>query len=467
MKLRPKILSLVIGILLVAFVALSIPLYWYGRSALEDELDKRLASTAQIAARQVQGDLLNNLVKEPALLTVRSTLERELSAYLIDGIEGIAVFSQGGDELASRSRGDNEPPSLPILLEMVTGMADTGTSVVSELYQLPGGDYFKAAAAAVQVDASDPPVLVVWGGADFMAVIDQMVGSVFWIVLVSIVVAVSLAIVFSRSLIRPVMDLSNYAKSIQKNIYSGEVSLGRSDELGDLNRSLAEMHGEIRQHEESMKQLLSGIAHEIKNPLGGMEIYTGLLEEALAEGASDEDIAERRSYLEKVTQELGHLKQIVLEYLDYARPLKGHPEPLQVEAVLEDIHRILEPELKQKGVIYHHSGTGVILGDESKLRRVFVNLLKNSLEAVDEEGTIAITVESRDSRIRVEVSDNGSGIAEEHIGKIFDPYFTTQDKGYGLGLAIVKNIIDEMNGTIIVQSEAGQGTRFTLSFAKA
>jgi signal transduction histidine kinase len=467
MKLRPKILSLVIGILLVAFVALSIPLYWYTRSALEDELDKRLISMAQIAAMQVRGDLLNNLVKEPALLTVRSALEQELSFFLIDGVEGIAIYSQGGDVLARANRREIDIPSLPVLLEMLTGMADTVTAVVSELYQLSGGEYFKAAATSIDVDAGTTPVLVVWGGADFMAVIDQMVGSVFWIVLVSVVVAVSLAIVFSRSLIRPVTDLSSYAKSIQKNIYTDKVSLGRSDELGDLNQSLAEMHTEIRQHEESMKQLLSGIAHEIKNPLGGMEIYAGLLEEALAEEASEEDMAERRSYLGKVIRELSHLKQIVLEYLDYARPLKGHPEQLKLEVILDDIHRILEPEIRQKEVNYHHSGNGVILGDESKLRRVFVNLLKNSLEAVDENGTIAVTVECKDSRVSVEVSDNGRGIPKADIDKIFDPYFTTQDKGYGLGLAIVKNIVDEMNGTIIVKSEADRGTEFTLSFAEA
>ena len=89
-------------------------------------------------------------------------------------------------------------------------------------------------------------------------------------------------------------------------------------------------------------------------------------------------------------------------------------------------------------------------------------LLKNSLEAVDEKGAINVSIESQDRVVSVAVADNGKGIPEADLENIFDPYFTTQDKGYGLGLAIVKNIVDEMNGTIIVDSEAGKGTRFTL-----
>jgi len=466
MKLRPRILSLVIGILVVSFLALSIPLYWYIRSALENELDKRLLSTAEITASQLRKDLLVNLAREPALATVRSMLEKDLSTFLVGEIEGIAVYSEGGTELAMWSVNRSDQPDMGVFLQTFLSLQSPVDREVSELYQLSQGEYFKAAAVLIEDGTDSPLFLVVWGGADFMTVIDQIVGSIFWIVLVSIIVSVSLVIVFSRSLIRPVMELSAYTKAIQKNIHSKPMDLGRKDEFGDLNRALAEMHTEIRQHEESMKQLLSGIAHEIKNPLGGMEIYTGLLDEALSQGPNDGDMAERRSYLEKVTRELRHLKQIVLEYLDYAKPLKGHLEPLQVEVILEDILLILQPEIKQKDVAYHLSGQGVLLGDESKLRRVFVNLLKNSLEAVRQNGVIRLHIENRAELVSVEVADNGCGIPEADIENIYNPYFTTHEKGYGLGLTIVKNIIDEMNGTILVESIAGQGTKFTLRFPK-
>ncbi len=462
MKLRPRVLILVIGILVISFLALSIPLYWYTRSALEDELDKHLLSTARIVAGQLSSDLILSLTREPALSTVKLALEQELASFLTAGIEGLVLYSQEGTELAMQGEMRTDYPRLSILLQNLSSVGKNAGSAVSEIYQYPDGGYFKAAAVPVNTGDNASPILVIWGGADFMNVIDQLLGSLFWIVLVSIVIAVSLAIVFSRSLIRPVMQLSDYTKSIQRNIYSETVDLERLDEFGDLNRALVEMHTEIREHEQSIKQLLSGIAHEIKNPLGGIEIYTGLLEEVFADGAPGADLTEHRSYLEKVVKELGHLKQVVLEYLDYARPLRSHLEPLAVESIFEDIHRILHPEIKQKNVRYRLSGKGVVLGDESKLRRVFLNLLKNSLEAVNEQGSITVNIHSQDSLISVEVADDGKGISATDLPEIFDPYFTTQDKGYGLGLAIVKSIVDEMNGTILVESEADKGARFTL-----
>jgi len=413
MKLRPRILSLVIGILIVSFLALSIPLYWYTRSALEDELDKRLLSIAEIAAIQLRTDLLANLVREPALVTVRATLEQDLSTFRVEGVEGLAVYTSGGVELARSQVAPSEYADIAVLLQSLLSLQYPVDRAVSELYRLSAGEYFKAAAISMEVGATAPLILVVWGGADFMAVIDKIVGSLFWIVLVSIVAAVSLAVVFSRSLIRPVMELSAYAKSIQKNIHSEPVDLGRTDEFGDLNRAISEMHAEVREHEASMKQLLSSIAHEIKNPLGGMEIYTGLLEESLSLDADAKELDDHRSYLGKVTRELRHLKQIVLEYLDYAKPHKSDLEPLQVELIFEDILRILQPEMRQKDVAYQISGQGVVPGDESKLRRVFVNLLQNSLEAVDGNSTIDITIESSPDGVNVVISDNGRGIPQQ------------------------------------------------------
>lgn len=447
MKLRPKVFSLVLGILVVSFVVLSVPLYWYARSALEEELDKRLLTVCRIVEKDMNKDLLRVLVQEPSLSNVRATLEKELSAFAVENVMGIAVYGRDGTVLAGTHK------AAPVLLQAFAETEGDLGERVSEIYELGEGDYFKAAAVTV---SNPPAVVVVWAGAEFMTVIDEIAGSLLWIILITLVAAISLAVVFSRSLIRPVRALSRYARSIQRNIYSKPVDLGRNDEFGDLNRSLSDMHADIRQHEQSTKQLLSGIAHEIKNPLGGMEIYTGLLEEELS------NQSDHQSYLEKITGELHHLKQIVLEYLDYARPLKGDLKKVPLESILEDAYRILMPEIKQKKVNYSLKGKGTVVGDESKLRRVFVNLLKNSVEAVDKKGSISVTLEGKDNTVGIKISDNGTGIPEENLSNIFQPYFTTQDKGYGLGLAIAKNIIDEMNGTILVESQVGKGTTFSV-----
>ncbi|MFQ6674007.1 MAG: ATP-binding protein [Fidelibacterota bacterium] len=465
-KLRPKVLALVLGILAVSIGVLTIPLYWYTRSALEDQLDKRLLAVCEITANNLNRELLYVLSGEPSMTAVRAAFEKELSRFLVDKVDGIAVYGPGGTQLAHVGFGENDDPNISLLLGAFSGVPTGPEPVVSEIYQLPGRGYLKAAARKVNTGPDSPAVLMVWGGADFMSVIDQMVGSVFWIFLASMIAAISLAMVFSRSLIRPVRQLSAYARSIQRNIHAGEVDLDRTDEFGDLNRSLVEMHTEIRENEQSTKQLLSGIAHEIKNPLGGMEIFSGLLKEELSESSRGTDTEERGLYLEKIMGELRHLKQIVTEYLDYARPLKDNLKPLQLETVFEDAYRLLLPELKQKKVRYALTGNAVILGDESKLRRVFVNLLKNSLQAVGNGGTIAVSIEDRKGIGAIVGSDDGVGIPAQDIDRVVLPHFTTQDRGYGLGLTIARNIIEEMNGTIVAESEAGNGTTFRMELPK-
>ena len=304
--------------------------------------------------------------------------------------------------------------------------------------------------------------LLVCRGTDFMSEIDQITGIVFWIILITVGIAMGLAVIFSQSLLSPVKKLSEYTKLIKKNIYTDTVTLNRKDEFGDLSQSLSEMHTEIKQNEQTMKQLLSGIAHEIKNPLGGMEIYSGLLQEELAKSNGNSTSDESLNFLGKITQEIQHLKQVVLEYLDYAKPLKSDLKPIHIESLIEDIYRILLPEMRQKKISYTLSGQGEVLADESKLRRVFLNLLKNSLEAVDEKGTIKVEIKNENSTTIIDVTDNGIGIPEDNMSQIFQPYFTTRDKGYGLGLTIAKNIIDELNGTIIVKSQKGKTTTFTI-----
>ncbi len=463
MKLHPKVLSLVLGILIISMAVLSIPLYWYLRSALEKELDKRLLSAALVISNNLNEDFIDILIKEPELPHVREKFENELVKFAMVEIYGVSIYKKNGVLLAKRNFQDVEVNGLQPLLLSFTKLIKN-QSTVSEIFELDNGIFVKAAAVPYKLNGHTSAIVIVWAGAEFMTVIDQILGSIFWIILVTIIVAVSLTIVFSQSLIKPVKALSYYAKSIEKNIHTEPINLNRQDEYGDLNRSLIDMHTEIKKHEQSTKQLLSGIAHEIKNPLGGMEIYAGLLNEEFSKNPLNRNFKEHKSYLKKITQELHHLKQIVLEYLDYARPAGSTIEKVSIQSVCEDVFRILQPEMKQKNIHYHLTGEGVVLGDKSKIRRVFLNLLKNSYEAVDESGEIGVNIQNSNESIKIKVFDNGKGISSDDLEKIFNPYFTTHEKGYGLGLTIVKNIVDEMNGTIIVESEIGKGTNLILEF---
>jgi len=457
---------LVLGVLVVSMSLLSIPLYWYSRAALEDELGDQLKRINRIIALSLDKELVGLLAVEPGLTSVRQQVESALSELAVPGIEGLTLYKPDGTILAEDKRLKRNKlelaPSLPDLLALKN---DTDP-VVSEIYELDQGRYVKAAAIPIQTSLESQVILVVWAGANYMTVIDQMAGSLLWIIMASFIIAIAMTLVFSRSLIRPVRALSGYAESIQTNINSQPVDLGRSDEFGDLNNSLMEMHREIQKQEESARQLLAGIAHEIKNPLGGMEIYSGLLSQELGQLPPDAKFEEYRSYLEKITSELNHLKRIVQEYLDYARPLKNVIETLTINDIYSDIMKILQPELGVHDQTINLKGDAQLQADRTKLQRVFLNLIQNGLEASGESGVIDIHVQDSRDELIVDFKDTGTGIPEADHNRIFEPYFSTRDRGFGLGLSIVRSIMNELGGIIVVQSSDSEGTVFRMKLPR-
>lgn len=462
MKLSPKVILLVLGILVVSMSMLSIPLYWYSRVALEAELGDQLKRINRIVATSLDNNVISMLADEPQLLSLRQKLEKELSRMAVPGIEGLTLYKQDGTILAQdKSLRENIArlsPALPTLLSL----KNETDPVVSEIFELEQGKHVKAAAIPIRTNQGTTVILVVWAGANYMSIIQQMTGSLLWIFIVTVIIAISLTLVFSRSLIRPVRALSSYAKAIQSNINSAPVVLGRNDEFGDLNQSLVDMHQEIIRQEESARQLLAGIAHEIKNPLGGMEIYSGLLQEELAQ-ILQENSAEASDYLGKITAELHHLKQIVQEYLDYARPLKSVIVPVKLSEIYTDVLTLVKPELNALGQRLDLVGDAGVMADRSKLHRVFLNLIQNGIAAAGKSGVLSVEVSSEKSDVFLRFEDNGTGIPEGDQERIFEPYFSTNDRGYGLGLSIVQSIVGELGGTIIVEKSSARGTIFKVT----
>ncbi len=465
MRLSPKVILLVLSVLLVSMSLLSIPLYWYSRAALDEELGEQLKRISAIVSYSLDKDMIRTLNEEPGLQGIRRHVEGALTGFAVSGIEGLTLYKQDGSILAQEQKLQKHiarlSPALPGLLTLENDI----DPVVSEIYELDDGRHVKAVALPLNLGANEKVILVVWAGASYMGIIQQMQGSLLWIFLAAVVVAVALTLVFSQSLIRPVRALSQYAGAIQSNINSEPVFLNRSDEFGELNQSLVEMHEEIKKQEESARQLLAGIAHEIKNPLGGMEIYSGLLEDELTQLASQEG-QDADSYLRKIRVELQHLKQIVQEYLDYARPLKSVIESVKLSEIFENVQALLKPELDTQNQSITMTGDARLLADRSKLHRVFLNLLQNGLTAAGKNAQLKITIESDRSTVNIYFEDNGSGIPEADQERIFEPYFSTHDRGYGLGLSIVRSIVGELSGTIVVQKSSETGTIFKVSLPK-
>jgi PAS domain S-box-containing protein len=204
-------------------------------------------------------------------------------------------------------------------------------------------------------------------------------------------------------------------------------------------------------------EMASGVAHEIKNPLGSIKLFV----ESLLEHYDEPGY--RENFTSIVLPEIDNLNQIVRDLLEYAKP----PSLMKVETDVADLVRttlrLLDGEIRERGVTVRFDGRGPEVQapcDGEKIKRVLLNVIQNSLEAMDgrEKRELSLDVSALNGRVRVEVRDTGGGIEEENIGKLFRPFFTTKTQGTGLGLAIAHKIVEDHEGSITVSSGPNQGT---------
>jgi two-component system NtrC family sensor kinase len=209
-------------------------------------------------------------------------------------------------------------------------------------------------------------------------------------------------------------------------------------------------------------RMASQITHEVRNPLASIGLYAELLGDEISEKGP-----EPRRLLSSIASEVDRLTEITENYLRFARFPEAKLESEDLGAVVESVLEFSRAELAQAGIsldIAVARGLPEIAADESQLRQALLNLVRNAREAMVGGGRLRVSVDAGQGQVRLRLSDTGAGIAEVDLAKIFDPFFSTKDKGTGLGLALVQQIVAEHAGRIDVESAAGQGTTFTLTF---
>lgn len=225
----------------------------------------------------------------------------------------------------------------------------------------------------------------------------------------------------------------------------------------------------------SLTNLAASVAHEIKNPLGAISIHIQLLQKAIAKArGKDNQIPDKKfveNYLDIVNEEIDNLNKIVVDFLFAVRPVSANLELLHPNQIIEKLVDFLKPEYdKEKiGIEVELCKEDIrLLLDEKLFREVIVNLSQNAIYAINEnkkikDGCLKIKTYIKDDRYHLEISDNGCGMTEEKLSRIFEPYYTTKATGTGLGLTMVYKIIKEFSGDINVESELNKGTTFFIS----
>lgn len=226
-----------------------------------------------------------------------------------------------------------------------------------------------------------------------------------------------------------------------------------NEELAEKNRAM-----ERSRRLAAMGEMAAKIAHEIRNPLGSMAIFASLLERELGTDF------EKRRLAEHITKGVKTLDNILSNMLLFAASPSARLKQIDIQEIIED--SLLLTRGREKGGVEiktEFKGSTSMMGDQHLLRQLFINLFINALDALEDGGELTVKTRSMSNGfIEIEVSDTGSGIPEDSIDRIFDPFFSSKDRGTGLGLAIVSTVVDAHNGSINLWSKVNEGTSFRI-----
>ncbi len=249
----------------------------------------------------------------------------------------------------------------------------------------------------------------------------------------------------------------------------GEKEIFRGVSLSFLDISDLKEEDEKRSFNEKLKTLIplaAGLAHEIGNPLNALDIHMQL---ALREtrNMTSSQKAKLEKYLNVAKEEINRLDRIVARFLGAVRPLKGNLKFKNVNETLDAALDFMAPEASlAKITVERRFQTNLpeFLYDEDQLKQAFINLIKNAIQAMPKGGLLKVQTQQNNQQIRILFTDTGVGIKKEEIEHVFEPYYSTKEKGSGLGLVAVKRIVSNHGGSVQIESTQNKGSTFILLF---
>jgi signal transduction histidine kinase len=276
------------------------------------------------------------------------------------------------------------------------------------------------------------------------------------------VLAAILAAILAGSVVRPMERLSRVAIRIQRGHLDKPVAAEGGHEVGRLARAMERMRVGILERDDQLRLMLAQVAHEIRNPLGGVELFA-------AAAAETEEPVERARLIARVRSEVAALNDIINDFLSYARPMSPAEGASDVRGPIREAVELVEAELDEHGgslEVELPSTPLLALVREEHVKRATLNLLRNAAQASQH---VRLQASTQNAEVVIIVSDDGPGVARELRDRVFDPFVTDKEQGAGLGLAIVKKVAEANGGRVELaepsQSTSGKGAEFRLYFS--
>ena len=397
--------------------------------------------------------------------------------YLLDNQRAAQFKTLTGADIAFAMAGAVRASTLPgsreALADLLAASGPTSIVIGSEEYVA------QTQALGPAPDGAQPAAIVLRSRSERLRSLGAIQAALGGIALGATLLAIVVSYGVARTISRPLATITDHMRQIAATgDLTRKIPTKRQDGWDDddahvlattfnsLTDSIVRFQREAGQRERlsSLGRLSTVIAHEVRNPL---MIIKGALRTLARDGAT---VADVRDAATDIDEEIDRLNRLVNDVLDVARPIRFDPAPTDINRVCRDAADAVRSGDVPAVALELAAALPTVVTDAERLRIVLVNLLSNAQHAVDARPEAAIRLQTSvcgDRRVSIVIRDNGKGIAEEDLARIFDPYFTTRRAGTGLGLAIAKNIVDGLGGAITVTTAPGAGTDFRVELGDA
>ncbi|MFO0593782.1 MAG: HAMP domain-containing sensor histidine kinase [Myxococcaceae bacterium] len=469
MSLRARLLLAFLAPTLLVLAFGGFLLFRSSRNVLEEELGRSLADLAAVVSSDLKGERVLSIEAgddqgegSRTFRALKSQLEEARTRASLRRIFVVDVGRHARLDVGGHLAVMSEATEL-LRDETEFQRALGGERASSQvLFEGTDGQLYKTGYAPLRQGDQVVGVVAVEGTAAFFGPLSSLRNSFLALAFVTLGLLALVAVLVGLALSRPLERLVATALRIGGGDLSTSVEQeGFTGEISTLARELEAMRQALESRDRQLKLMLGGVAHEVKNPLGGMELFSGLLDEELA--SKTPAIGDAREHLQKIQRELAYLKRIVEDFLAFAREQKVQSERFPAKSLVDAAvqHLAGEAEVKQVKLVVT-CDDAPLEGDLSLLTSAVVNLVKNAVQISSAGAEVKVHGERRGNRYEIDVRDAGPGIDEALQARIFEPFYTTREKGTGLGLPLAKKLAEAHRGTLSVRSKPGE-TVFTLS----
>jgi signal transduction histidine kinase len=464
-RIRIRLILFFVALMAVLLAVGGLSIQWTIRRSMEDELGKKLEAVASAASVFFDEEDIGFMLAQPGPRLKQYLTKKLILLRKQTGVKRIFLFDLADKNLLdtrNATGSGGEVFSLRFYRKEMD-LLKRGKSSHTILFQgIDGGPTMTGFSPLVRRGETVGGVGAD-GSATFLDSLDRLRRRLVQIALIGVFATMVLAQLLAGTITRPIAKLVKSSEQIGRGNYGEPIPpLGKS-EIGVLAETMEAMRRNVVERERELKAMVAGVAHEIRNPLGGIELFTGLLADEVAKRP------DAKKHVEKIEKEIRYLKGIVDSFLEYARPNEPRREPCRVREILREATALAEREMKTSGIstIFSDGMDALVaLVDPCHFKRMALNLVQNAVQAMPEGGRLTIEGRAEGRGIHLRFTDTGIGVPPDVQARIFSPFFTTREKGTGLGLSIVKQLAEANGGRVSLVRSDGKGTVFEMELVK-